>query len=194
MKFIQQHFILLGLICYALTSCSQSTQSAPVAKASTEKVAPKSGYLFDVNQRPGGAAFYAMDSNTGALSYMLDFGETAGQWANYGNTIKDPGGAPLLFKAVNSEQGVTIYSMDSQTGQLFYMTDYGEEAGQWMRFGGLIRQNALNMLQFKLMERGNGNITFYAYDNHSHKTYYLNLYGDNAGKWSAFGNPYVEEK
>lgn len=194
MKILHNQFVLFAFICYALTSCSQSTQSAPVAKASAKNVATNSGYIFDVNQRPGGAAFYSMDSNTGALSYMLDFGDNAGKWANYGNTIKDPGGAPLLFKAINSEQGVTIYSMDSQTGQLYYLADYGDDAGQWMVFGGKIRENALNMLQFRLVERENGNITFYAYDNYTHKTYYLNLYGENAGKWAAFGNPYQEEK
>ncbi len=197
MKLIQKHFFILCLFAFsALTSCSQSVPAVKAAanKANAATAKSSSGYVFDVNLRPGGAAFYAMDTNTGAVSYMLDFGDNAGKWANYGNTIKDPGGAPLLFEAVNNEQGAVIYAMDAQTGQLFYLADYGEDQGRWMKFGGLIRQNALNMLQFNLIQRETGNITFYAYDNFTHKTYYLNLYGDNPGKWAAFGNPYQEEK
>lgn len=191
MNYLPKHFFLFFFACCAFTSCSQSV---PTAKASVKKSEPMSGYVFDVNKRAEGTAFYAMNSYTGDISYMLDFGESAGEWFNYGAMLKEGNGSPLLLKVVETPKGVAIYAMDSATGQLFNMLDHGNKPGEWVTFGGLIRQNALNQLQFEVVDRGEGNTTFYAYDSYTHKTYYMNLIGPNAGNWATYGNPYVEEK
>lgn len=191
MKIFQQQFFLLFFACCAFTSCSQSV---PTAKAIMKKAEPTSGFVFDVNDRAGGAAFYSMNSNTGEISYMLDFGEKPGEWTNYGTALKEPGGSPLLLKVVESANGVIFYAMDGATGQLYYMLDHGNNPGQWAKFGGMIRQNALNMLQLEVVDRDGENTTFFAYDSYTHQTYFMNLTGTDAGKWNKFGNPYVEEK
>jgi len=159
-----------------------------------KKAEPTSGFVFDVNDRQGGSAFYSMNSRTGEVSYMLDFGENAGKWTNYGATLERPVANPLLFKALETPKGVAIYAMDGATGQLYYMLDHGNNPGQWAKFGGMIRQNALNMLQLEVVDRGNGNTSFYAYDSFTHQTYFMNLAGENAGNWGKYGTPYVEEK
>lgn len=191
MKVLQKQIFLLVFACYALTSCSQSV---PTAKAAMKKAEPTSGFVFDVNDRNGGSAFYSMNSSTGTVSYMLDFGEDAGKWSNYGTPLERPATNPLLFKVLETPKGVGIYAMDGATGQLYYMLDHGNNPGQWAKFGGMIRQNALNMLQLEVVDRGSGNTTFYAYDSFTHQTYYMNLTGANSGSWSKYGNPYVEEK
>lgn len=191
MNFLHKSIFLLFFVCFSVYSCSQSVPKANAATARNTKAT--SNFIFDVSQRPGGTAFYSMDNQTGAMSYMLDYGENAGQWSNYGNLLREEGGNPLLLNVVEGIKGTFIYALDSGTGQVYYMLDHGNNPGQWMKFGGMIRQNALNMLQFKMLDRGNGDSTFYAYDNLSHNTYFMNLAGPNAGNWAKYGTPYQAE-
>ena len=183
MKYLLRNFLIAFTVTFTLYSCSQS-----VATPAKETKAVASDFQFEVGQRPGGTAFYSMNAYSGELSYMVDFGEQAGQWFNYGNAIQTSGNK-LLMEAVETPEGVIFYAMDSGTGQLYYMTDHGEDPGVWYEFGGMIRQQGLNMLQFNLTESPSGRI-FYAYDSFTHQTYFLNIYGDNAGKWGKYGTPY----
>ena len=183
MKYLLRNFLITFTVAFTLYSCSQS-----VATPTKETKVVASDFQFEVGQRPGGTAFYSMNAYSGELSYMVDFGEQAGQWFNYGNAIQTSGNK-LLMEAVETPEGVIFYAMDSGTGQLYYMTDHGEDPGVWYEFGGMIRQQGLNMLQFNLTESPSGRI-FYAYDSFTHQTYFLNIYGDNAGKWGKYGTPY----
>jgi len=186
MNLLQRNVLLLFLAISMLSSCSKSMTSA------TPQAAKSLGFQFDATQRPGGTAFYSLNGTTGQLSYMLDFGEQAGKWSNYGNSIREVGGNPLLLAVEETAQNAAFYSMDSGTGQVYYMLDTGDKAGQWVKFGGMIRQNALNMLQFEANFRNNAT-TFYAYDTFTHQTYFMNDTGDNAGKWNKFGTPVSSE-
>jgi len=182
MNLLQRNVLLLFLAISMLSSCSKSI-------APSTPQAPKSlGFQFDATQRPGGTAFYSLNGTTGQLSYMLDFGKDAGKWTNYGNLIRESGGNPLLLAVEETDQSAAFYAMDGGTGQVYYMQDTGDNAGKWTKFGGRIRQNALNMLQFEANFRNNAT-TFYAYDTFTHQTYYMNDTGDNAGKWNKFGSP-----
>ena len=182
MNLLQRNVLLLFLAISMLSSCSKSM--APATPTASKSL----GFQFDATQRPGGTAFYSLNGATGQLSYMLDFGDTAGKWSNYGNIVREAGGNPLLLAVEETDQSAAFYTMDSGTGQVYYMLDSGEKAGQWIKFGGMIRQNALNMLQFEANFRNNAT-TFYAYDTFTHQTYYMNDSGDNAGKWAKFGTP-----
>lgn len=182
MNLLQRNVLLLFLAISMLSACSKSI--APAAPQ-----APKSlGFEFDATQRPGGTAFYSLNGATGQLSYMLDFGERAGQWSNYGNQIRETAGNPLLLAVEETAANAAFYAMDGGTGQVYYMLDSGAKAGQWVKFGGMIRQNALNLLQFEASFRNNAT-TFYAYDTFTHQTYYMNDVGERAGKWNKFGTP-----
>jgi len=192
MKNLHKSIFLLIFACFALNSCSQGVSTA-TANTPTKSVKSASSYVFAVNDRAGGSAFYSMNSQTGAMSYMLDFGEGAGEWINYGNIIDRPMSSnPLLLQVQESTEGPIIYALDGGTGQLYFMRDHGDNAGQWMTYGGKIREHALNMLQFDVVLRGNHS-TFYAYDSFTHHTYFMNLSGTDAGRWAKYGTPYQEE-
>ncbi len=193
MNFLLRNFIIAFIVSFSLYSCSQTeTVATPSAKEKKAVAATSTDFQFEVGQRIGGTAFYSMNTYTGEVSYMVDFGEEAGKWFNYGNAIQT-GGSKLILEAVETPEGVIFYAMDSGTGQLYYMTDHGEDPAVWYKFGGMIRQNGLNMLQFNLNDSPSGR-TFYAYDSFTHQTYFLNIYGDNAGKWQKYGTPYKAEK
>ena len=188
MKILFTKVVLVALACYTLTSCSQTTTAAKKVAAVSA-----SNFDFETNLRPGGSAFYAMSSATGGISYMLDHGEKQGEWFNYGNTIRETGTAELLLEVQEVASGTVFYAMDAGTGQVYFMKDYGDAPGEWQKFGGMIRQNGLNMLQFDATFRDPAT-TFYAYDSFTHQTYYLNDMGDNAGKWQKYGVPYTAKK
>lgn len=93
---------------------------------------------FIANERAEGTAFYALDSKTGQLYYMLDHGDSVGKWKIYGNTISQAADKNFQFSATERSSGTAFFASDSKTGKLYFMLDYGTDAGYWKNYGGEI--------------------------------------------------------
>jgi hypothetical protein len=70
--------------------------------------------------------------------YMLDYGNNAGKWSKYGNAIQANGTTTLTFAAHDRIDGTAFFSQDMSTGQVYFMLDYGNNAGNWRAFGGTV--------------------------------------------------------
>lgn len=92
-------------------------------------------YSFDVLDRFGVATFYAIDNRTGQLYYTDDVPETVGIWKTYGNTIRKNGVNALQFEATGRASGNSFYAYDSLSGQMYFMNDFGQNAGVWTSYG-----------------------------------------------------------
>ncbi|MDF1550796.1 MAG: hypothetical protein P1P88_23440 [Bacteroidales bacterium] len=93
---------------------------------------------FRAIERSEGTAFFAMDGATGQVYFMLDYGSNSGKWKNYGGIITRQGDGKLEFEAAARKDGTAFFAIDGKTGQVYYMLDYGSNAGKWKSFGGVI--------------------------------------------------------
>lgn len=80
-----------------------------------------------------GTSFYILDAQTGALNYMLDFGQDAGKWTSYGAQLDNT--TITEFQAQITPSGMVFYAYDGKAKQMHFMQDFGEEAGTWRAFG-----------------------------------------------------------
>lgn len=92
------------------------------------------------------------------------------------------------FEANFKGIGTAFYTIDGKTGQLSYMLDNGEDAGNWRKFGNPIRKTGTSKLFFKAKERNLG-ASFYAIDGKKGQLVFMLDYGEGAGTWTAFGDP-----
>lgn len=98
----------------------------------------ESSLLLASNEREDGTAFFSMDNATGQLYYMLDYGDDRGTWKSYGGTINGSNGARYQFTANEREDGTAFFGQNATTGQIYYLLDYGSDAGIWKSYGGTI--------------------------------------------------------
>ena len=169
-------FIMVTLFYFS--ACSQEKASPSFQRADL---------IFKSNLRANGTAFYAMDSQSGQLYFMLDWGEQRGNWQKFGDVIRVSGTHPFQFAVVERNEATSFYALDGKSGQLYYTNDDNVTQGKWNTYGTIIRQNALNLLQFEAEGRFEGN-SFYAFDSHSGQMYFMNDFGENAGKWAKYGS------
>ena len=96
---------------------------------------------FETIEREDGTAFFAVEKTTGQISYLLDYGSSAGVWKNYGGTIfRDSKKQDLDLNVIQRVDGTAFFCADGTTGQIYYMLDYGSDPGIWKSYGGLIPQ------------------------------------------------------
>ena len=161
---------------------SACTQSASTTAPSSTQL------LFESNLRANGTAFYAMDNQSGQLYFMLDWGEKRGAWQKFGEVIRVSGPHALQFAVVERAGATSFYALDGGTGQLYYTNDDNATQGKWNTYGDVIRSAGVNLLQFEAEGRMEGN-SFYVFDSLSGQMYFMNDFGDRAGKWAKYGSP-----
>jgi len=93
------------------------------------------GLQFDVIERAGAASFYVMHPHTGQLYYTVDGANASDSWQAYGNLISASGKAKLRLEAEGRFEGNSFYALDTGTGQMYYMNDFGDQAGEWLSYG-----------------------------------------------------------
>ncbi|HYG49508.1 MAG TPA: hypothetical protein VD905_01345 [Flavobacteriales bacterium] len=91
----------------------------------------------------------------------------------------------LQFAANERENGTALFAMDGNTGQVYFMLDYGESAGMWKPYGSGIADLNWGYL-FAATERDSGT-AFFAMHQSSGQVYYMLDYGDYAGAWKSYG-------
>jgi hypothetical protein len=91
-----------------------------------------------VEERTDGTAFFVLDGAKGQLYYMLDYGSNRGTWKSYGNIVPKTSDGILILSGELRNDGSAFFAIDSKTGQLYYMTDYGSAAGTWNSYGNLV--------------------------------------------------------
>ncbi|OFZ09662.1 MAG: hypothetical protein A3D92_13660 [Bacteroidetes bacterium RIFCSPHIGHO2_02_FULL_44_7] len=141
---------------------------------------------FTSIQRTDGTAFFSLNDKSGQLSFMLDYGSSAGTWKNYGGTIRSTGGSTLLLSTISREDGTAFFSLDNATGQLYYMLDYGSSAGTWKSYGATLAGRSGANYQFTAIQRTDGT-AFFAQDAQTGQMYYLLDYGSDPGNWKSYG-------
>ncbi len=141
---------------------------------------------FEVNFKGAGTAFYAIDSKTGQLAYMLNFGLQSGNWLNYGNTYRESGVSPLHFKAIErgDSTGTSFYILDSKTGQLNFMSDFGLNAGNWTSYGESLKNIKITEFEAQVTYSG---MVFYVYDGTAKQMYFMQDFGNQEGNWLPYG-------
>ncbi|MEM6318927.1 MAG: hypothetical protein AAF960_14740 [Bacteroidota bacterium] len=141
---------------------------------------------FEANFKGSGTGFYTIDSKTGQLSFMVNYGEQAGQWLRYGNRFRENGTSTLHFKAIErgANIGTSFYILDGGTGQLSFMLDYGPGAGTWAGFGNRLRNVAVTEFEANFTEAG---MIFYVYDGHAKQMHFMQDFGPKAGAWQQYG-------
>jgi hypothetical protein len=97
----------------------------------------EANFSFYVQSRTDGTAFFALDGATGQFFYMLDYGSNAGKWKEYGTPVPKKGDGKLILKGEARKEGNAFFAIDGQTGQLYFMLDYGSNAGKWKEYGDL---------------------------------------------------------
>jgi len=90
---------------------------------------------FDVVERPGAASYYLLHSETGQLYYMIEGTNASDSWQAYGNQISTNGRGLLEFDAQGRVEGNSFYALDTKSGQMYFMNDFGPEAGTWLTYG-----------------------------------------------------------
>jgi hypothetical protein len=91
----------------------------------------------------------------------------------------------LQFASNERKDGTAFFSMNGNTGQVYFMLDHGENAGTWKAYGSEIPDLDGEFL-FVASERENGT-AFFAMNYLSGQVYFMLDYGDNAGKWKNYG-------
>lgn len=94
---------------------------------------------FEAVSVDGGGAFYALEGSSGQLFFMHDFGEAPGVWKPYGLPILQSANDFLQFRVEQMREGCKFTAIDGNTGQLYYMYDFGDDAGSWKPFGGTLK-------------------------------------------------------
>lgn len=141
---------------------------------------------FEVNFKGVGTAFYTIDNKTGQLSYMLDVGQQSGVWLSYGEPYRANGVSDLHFKAIErgDSTGTSFYILNSKTGQLNYMLDFGLEAGNWASYGEPLEKVTISEFEAQVTPTG---MVFYAYDGMKKQMHFMQDFGEQAGTWQAYG-------
>lgn len=142
---------------------------------------------FEAAERPErGTAFFTMDKRTGQVYYMLDHHDNAGKWKKYGPQIGDLPGGGFLFRSNERENGTAFFAMESVSGQLYYMLDYGDTPGVWRKYGDPIGKAGYT---FDATEREGKGTAFFAVESTTGQLYYMLDHGPDAGVWSFYGEP-----
>ncbi len=92
------------------------------------------------------------------------------------------------YSTLTREEGSAFFALDGSSGQLYFMNDYGTEAGIWKPYGGVIRLGGRNNLQFATIAYKVGS-AFYALEAATGQLWYMNDYGDQAAVWKTYGKP-----
>lgn len=93
------------------------------------------GLQFDVVERAGAASYYLLHPKTGQLYFTVEGVNATDSWQTYGDKISANGRGSLEFDAQGRFEGNSFYALDTESGQMFYMNDFGPEAGQWLTYG-----------------------------------------------------------
>ena len=145
-------------------------------------------YAQDLNfqsiNREDGTAFFSMNSTSGQVYYMLDYGTGAGTWKSYGKTIVNEKASKLTFSAIQRTDGTAFFALNTSNGQLYYMLDYGTNAGNWKSYGGTIA--ASGIYTFSSINRADGT-AFFAMEGKTGQVYYMLDYGSDPGIWNSYG-------
>ena len=142
---------------------------------------------FESVERTEGTAFFAIDKTSGQISFMLDYGSEAGNWKNYGGIIeRNPQGKNLTFYALKRTDGTAFFCMDGTTGQVYFMLDYGSDAGNWKSYGGTLPSSCKGYVCFHASTRTDGT-AFFAMDGDTGQVYFMLDHGSNAGNWKSYG-------
>lgn len=142
--------------------------------------------VFQSSQRTDGVAFFAIDKVTGQLSYMRDYGSSAGIWKKYGKTARASGKSNLAFQSIDRKEGAAFFVMDASTGQIYFMLDYGSNSGNWKKYGGLLPSSSSSDFGFRVASRDQGT-AFFAMNKLTGQIYYMLDYGSSGGKWKSYG-------
>jgi hypothetical protein len=86
----------------------------------------------------------------------------------------------------SSGDGSTFYSLNGTNGQLYYMHDFGTEAGTWKKYGSLLRDSGINNLGFAQVTFKNGT-AFYAFEANTGQMHFMLDFGPTPGKWTKYG-------
>ena len=142
---------------------------------------------FESVERKDGTAFFSIEKTTGQISYMLDYGENAGIWKNYGGIItKTPQEKKLSFYVIERREGTAFFCMDGMTGQVYFMLDYGSTAGDWKSYGGILPTAGNIYVSFQAATRIDGT-AFFTMNGTTGQVYFMLDYGTNAGNWKSYG-------
>jgi outer membrane protein assembly factor BamB len=144
-------------------------------------------YRYATMSNGNGSVFFALDGSTGQLRYMRDVGEAAGTWYSFGAPMRETGKNNLLFQAVAREKGFDFYALEANSGQLYWMSDFGEHPGAWHSYGTTIRNSDRPTLEFAAEPEASGN-KFTAIDGDTGQIYFMFDFGDSAGIWKPYGN------
>lgn len=158
-----------ALLCVAQHSLAQSTT-----------------YRYATLNDSIATTFYALDGSTGQLRYMNDNGEYAGVWRSYGNPLREKGSNSLQFAALKYDNGRAFYAVESSTGQLYYLLDFGNASGVWLPYGTPARFPGAESIQFAVEHIGNG-AKFTGIDANTGQVYFMFDFGDEAGRWHTYG-------
>lgn len=143
-------------------------------------------FAFESVEREEGTAFFALDESTGQVYYMLDHFSEAGVWKNYGGLIPVYGKNNFAFYVHWREEGTAFFALNTNTGQLYFMLDYGEDAGNWRDYGGTITKSTNAQFSFQASSREFGT-AFFAMDESTGQVYYMLDHGEAAGMWKSYG-------
>jgi hypothetical protein len=86
----------------------------------------------------------------------------------------------------SSNDGSTFYALNGMTGQLYYMHDFGTEAGTWKKYGSAMRASTINNLGFAQVSFKNGT-AFYALETNIGQMHFMLDFGPTPGKWTKYG-------
>jgi len=175
MRNFLKNFCCLAALTGILFACNPTE---PVAQI------PTGNSALEANFKGAGTAFYTIDGKSGQLSYMINFGEDAGNWRKFGNPYRSTGATKLHFKATERSIGTSFYILNGGTGQMSYMLDYGEGAGTWTGFGNPLK--TVTVTEFEVNATADG-MVFYAYDGVAKQLYFMQDFGEKAGNWIPFG-------
>jgi len=90
---------------------------------------------FDVVERSGAASFYLLHPKTGQLYFAVDGTNASDTWQTYGEQIPTNGNGSLEFDAQGRFEGNSFYALDTKSRQMYYMNDFGPDAGKWLTYG-----------------------------------------------------------
>lgn len=164
---LSKSLLCLGFFCFACTALSAQSLGFAASERGEK-----------------GTAFFTMDKRTGQVYYMLDHHSEAGKWKKYGPKIGDLAGAGFLFESNERESGTAFFAMESLSGQVYFMLDYGDEPGIWRKYGEPIGKAGYT---FDATERPGKGTAFFAIENGTGQLYYMLDHGHEPGIWSIFG-------